>query len=66
MLSHNDPAFTAEPVGDGFVRLRRDADAWHAARTAFMLRLLREGRHPDTDRDFWNGYTWTPVPDLPK
>jgi tetratricopeptide (TPR) repeat protein len=48
-----------------FVTLRAEADAWQMARTAFMTRRLKEGRHPDTDRDFWDGYTERPAPGLP-
>jgi hypothetical protein len=48
-----------------FVDLRAEADAWQAARTAFMMGRLKEGRHPDTDRDFWDGYTEHPAPSLP-
>ncbi len=48
-----------------FVKLRAEADAWQKARTTFMNARLKEGRHPDTDRDFWNGYTERPAPSLP-
>ena len=48
-----------------FVDLRAEADAWHAARTAFMMGRLNEGRHPDTDPHFWDGYTERPAPGLP-
>ena len=48
-----------------FVKLRAEADAWQAARTAFMMKRLNEGRHPDTDLEFWNGYTEKPAPGLP-
>src|SRR5206468_3618022 len=48
-----------------FVKLRAEADAWHAARTVFMTRRLKEGRHPDTDPNFWDGYTERPTPSLP-
>ena len=30
-----------------------------------MTRRLKEGRHPDTDPNFWNGYTERPAPGLP-
>ena len=40
-----------------FVKLRAEADAWQKARTEFMMRRLNGGRHPDTDLEFWNGYT---------
>ncbi len=48
-----------------FKKLRAEADAWHTARTAFMTRRLNEGRHPDTDPGFWNGYSERPAPELP-
>lgn len=47
-----------------FARLRAEADAWHLARTEFMLRRLKAQRHPDTDPDFWDGYVATPAPEL--
>jgi hypothetical protein len=62
--------FHAEWVpGDGidavFAKIRAEADAWHAARTAFMMSRLKEGRHPDTDPRFWQGYTERTAPGLP-
>jgi tetratricopeptide (TPR) repeat protein len=48
-----------------FRKLRAEAEAWHAARTAFMMSRLKEGRHPDTDPRFWDGYTERPAPSLP-
>jgi hypothetical protein len=48
-----------------FVKLRAQADAWQAARTAFMMERLKEGRHPDSDPHFWDGYTERPAPGLP-
>ena len=48
-----------------FRDLRGEADAWQAARTAFMVRRLKEGRHPDTDQSFWEGYKERPAPGLP-
>ena len=52
-------------LDSAFVKLRAEADAWQAARIAFMTRRLKEGRHPDTDRDFWSGYTEQPALGLP-
>jgi len=52
-------------LDSAFVKLRAEADAWHEARTAFMTRRLKEGRHPDTDPSFWEGYTERPAPGLP-
>lgn len=55
--------FEGRPMGierdqahEEFKRLRQEADAWHKARTDFMLARLQEGKHPDTDKDFWDGY----------
>jgi hypothetical protein len=48
-----------------FPKLRAEADAWHLARTAFMTGRLKEGRHPDTDPSFWDGYKERPAPGLP-
>lgn len=42
---------------DEYWRAARDeADSWHAERTAFMNGRLSVGLHPDTDKDFWQGY----------
>ena len=43
-----------------FVKLRAEADAWQAARTAFMTERLKEGRHPDTDPRFLGRLHRTP------
>ena len=48
-----------------FQKLRAEADAWHKARTDFMMKRLSQGRHPDTDPTFWDGYTEEPAPALP-
>jgi len=48
-----------------FVKLRAEADVWQKARTTFMTGRLKEGRHPDSDRDFWKGYTERPAPGMP-
>jgi tetratricopeptide (TPR) repeat protein len=55
----------AKLLDPAFVKLRAEADAWHAARIAFMTGRLKTGRHPDTDRDFWSGYTERPASGLP-
>lgn len=49
-----------------FRQLRAEADAWHAARLAFMSQRLDAGRHPDTDATFWEGYVSPPAPELPR
>ncbi len=47
-----------------FSTLRDDADDWQKARASFMNGRLKEGRHPDTNRDFWTGYSDSPAPVL--
>jgi hypothetical protein len=56
---------SASELDSPFSKLRAEADAWHAARTAFMTGRLKAGRHPDTDPRFWDGYTEPPAPTLP-
>lgn len=48
-----------------FRDLRDEADQWHAERNAFMLNRLKSGVHPDTDLNFWDGYTDRIAPALP-
>lgn len=48
-----------------FKRLRGEAEEWHQARVSFLSRRLEEGRHPDTDPNFWEGFIATPAPELP-
>lgn len=47
-----------------FRELRAEADAWHRARTDFMLGRLTTGSHPDTDPGFWSGFRSVPPPGL--
>jgi tetratricopeptide (TPR) repeat protein len=49
-------------VEEFFASARDEADDWHALRTAFMLRQIEAGRHPDTDSEFWNSYTSATAP----
>lgn len=46
--------------------LRKDADLWAKERDAFVLKRLGEGKHPDTDQNFWEGYTERPPRPLDK
>lgn len=39
-----------------FKELRADADIWQQARTDYMMPLLKAGKHPDTDEDFWKNW----------
>jgi hypothetical protein len=48
-----------------FPKLRDDANAWQEARNSFLMARLKEGRHPDTDPTFWNGYIERPALKLP-
>jgi tetratricopeptide (TPR) repeat protein len=65
-LIRRPPYVMADKLLDpAFVDLRVEADARHAARTAFMMGRLNEGQHPDTDPHFWDGYTERPAPGLP-
>lgn len=57
-----NPELMLDPA---YRQLRAEADAWHAERVTFMTRRLEAGLHPDTDPDFWDGYTARPAPDLP-
>ena len=65
MLPKPDFVEAEKLLDPAFVKLRAEADAWQAARAAFMTARLKEGRHPDTDPDFWDGYTERPAPGLP-
>jgi hypothetical protein len=35
-------------------KLRAEAEEFHLRRTAYMRERLKAGRHPDTDKTFWN------------
>jgi hypothetical protein len=65
MLPRPDFVMAEKLLDPAFVKLRAEANAWQAARTAFMVERLKEGRHPDTDPHFWDGYTERPAPGLP-
>ena len=63
--SRSHPMTSVESFNEGeFKRLRKEADAWQAHREEFMLARLKEGRHPDTDPQFWTGYTEKPAPEV--
>ena len=48
-----------------FKMLRKEAEEWHDAKTNFMMAKLRVGSHPDTDPNFWSGWTEPAMPVLP-
>jgi hypothetical protein len=43
---------------------RQEAESFQQRRTAFMTERLKAGRHPDTDKSFWQGWEDT-APPLP-
>lgn len=47
------PDGAAWSTSANFLRLRKEAEAWHASRSAYMMERLQAGRHPDTDPTFW-------------
>lgn len=65
MLRKPDFVMAEKLLDPAFITIRAEADAWHAARTAFMMGRLKDGRHPDTDPHFWDGYAERPAPGLP-
>lgn len=52
----------AKSVPGYFAQARQAAAEWHAAREKFMLARFDQGRHPDTDADFWQGFEDVPLP----
>lgn len=48
-----------------YKKLRDNAARWHIGRTAFMVKQLKAGLHPDTHGDsFWDGYRELPKVNL--
>ena len=45
-------------------RLRAEADSWNTNRQNWMTTKLTSGVHPDTDANFWQGYTEIQPPSL--
>jgi tetratricopeptide (TPR) repeat protein len=48
-------------VAKQYDAMREQAEIWQTRRTLYMQRLLREGKHPDTDDDFWSGFLYNPM-----
>jgi hypothetical protein len=48
-----------------FATLRAEADTWLANKTSYTLDQLRQGKHPDTNPDFWANYHEAPMTKLP-
>ncbi len=49
-----------------FHALRKEAEDWNQARSAYLLLRLQTGAHPDTDADFWHDFQDPPMPLLAK
>lgn len=47
-----------------YLRLRLEANQWASGREAFITRRLGEGKHPDVDPDFWEGFVEPKPPEL--
>lgn len=45
-----------ESLRSAYLDLKRNADEFRLHREKFMLTRLRQGRHPDWDESFWDGY----------
>ncbi len=54
----------ADKVAEKYKLLRAEANQWHTKRTAYMIERLKAGRHPDTDKDFWNEWQEPSSPSL--
>lgn len=54
----------SKKMDEAYKTLRAEADEWQAQRTAYMMRRLKAGRHPDWDKTFWNEWQEPPAPSL--
>lgn len=58
---------STENIDKWFKAARVEADAWQAARWAFMEGKFAEGLHPDTTPNFWDSFDYKgSPPELPK
>jgi hypothetical protein len=48
-----------------FGTLRREANEWAEKREAYMMERLKQGRHPDTDSNFWSEWKDEGPPEIP-
>lgn len=59
---HSDPT----PVQAFYAEARAEANAWHAARTAYITERLEQGEHPDTHPDFFAAWVESSsMPEMP-
>lgn len=63
----SDPSVSLaqQVVMDDYSFLRREAESYSARRVAFMTVQMQQGKHPDTDSDFWSGFVDSRAPDVP-
>ncbi len=52
-------------LNDWYEEARPNADNWHQSKTDFMLKKLKTGKHPDTDKNFWDGFEDLEAVELP-
>ncbi len=58
------PPVFPKDIAKAFHALRAEAESWQNARTNYMMIRLQQGRHPDTDKTFWNEYSNSAPPSL--
>ena len=56
------------PVDRWFTEARSSADRWQEERTRYIEARIKQGEHPDTHPDFWDGFDAAihPLPPFPK
>lgn len=56
-------------AGKLYRKLREECDRWRKSRNAYLLTRIGQGKHPDTQADFWSGWRLedpgTPEPGRP-
>ena len=54
-------------LDEWFKQARASADRWQKARSAYMIKLIEGGEHPDTHPKFWDGFDESihPLPAFP-
>lgn len=59
--AHDGHTMNDDQIAAWYPRARKAAGNWKTHREAFMLARLNQGRHPDTDPTFWDGYRALPA-----
>ena len=47
---------------EAYAKLKKNGEEFRRYRDEYMLARLEAGRHPDTDKSFWDGYRPPPLP----